>query len=263
MSSELSLFEEFNTPVEVPTQAVLTREAIIAETKRLVEEDNELEKEQENIERRHQEILVRRFEIRVQIGTNLLILQLGHANEKNGDFTTSTIPEVGISVNKAYDCMRVAKLVTQRLRNTLPENAFSGKVFPWEVWRELARPSTDETVVTQVIEGTVESTPKAIKEANQRVKELKEQNKQLQTKFDFHQQYAQQQEELLNAKIDELEQELTVLSQPQTIIEEKQVIPPETLEHIQKLEAEKDKSSDHSADVGKMIQDVKEGENNE
>lgn len=70
------------------------------------------------------------------------------------------------------------------------------------------------------------------------VSELEAKNKQLQTKFDFHKQYAQQQEELLNAKIDDLEQELATLSQPQTIIEEKHVIPPETLEHIQKLEAE-------------------------
>ena len=226
MSNELmqtGFFDLEEVTGEKAVRPVFDRNAVITRIKQRVQEDNDLEREQEDNERRHHEILSRRFEIRVEIGIDLLSLQADHANKnKNvGTFTTSDIPEIGISRNKAYDCMNVAKLI---LHNDFPENAFSGKSYPWEVWRELARPSTNETVITQVIDGTIEATPKSIKEAQKKIEELEETNQELQGKlnlFEEEREEAKSQIKALETKIESLEDKALIHEQAKTIIEQK------------------------------------------
>jgi hypothetical protein len=153
VSSELSLFHEFNTLVEVPTQAVFDWDAVVTETK-------DLRRQEEELAERIKHDLTELNDVKLKIGLNLLDLQEARAQRKSGDFIEFALKEFDItSVQTVYDYMHVAKNLEDYLNH--------GLNYPWRIMRLLGQTNMPKVIVEQVIEGTIEATPKAIKEAKQ------------------------------------------------------------------------------------------------
>jgi len=174
----------------------------------------------------------------------------------NGDFISFAEKEFGFQ-NKMtiYEHLHVAERLGDKVSLGLPYN--------WKTARELARPSTSDIIIEQVIDGQIDATPEAIRQARkeeaiakQALLESEELNKHLQTTFGFYKQNADQKEHILNARIDDLQKERDLLSQTRIEIQEKEVIPPATLEHIDKLEAElkeRTRQRDYLAERGEKL----------
>lgn len=154
MSSELSLFHEFSSPMEVPTQAVFDWDAVVTDTKSLRAQEDELTGK---IKRDLAEL----NEVKFKIGVNLLVMQDQHANHKDGDFADFAMQEFDIRNRQSlYDYVHVAENLGKYIVN--------GRLqYSWEVMRLLGQTSMPSVIVEQVIEGTIEANPKAIKEAKQ------------------------------------------------------------------------------------------------
>jgi DNA repair exonuclease SbcCD ATPase subunit len=166
MSSELSLFSEFNTAIEAPVQSVFDWDATFAETQELVKEDAELTSTID-------EAMVKRFHGRVKIGQNLLALQSDHSKHRHGDFTTTVLPDLDIDRKFAYRCIGAANLVARYENSIVPSlgqlNIFDHPL-PMDTWNQLSTSTVAGVVIKQVASGEIDATPKAIKEANERAK---------------------------------------------------------------------------------------------
>ena len=181
MSSELSLFNEFNSPVEVPTQTVFDWDATFAETKQLVEEDAELTATIDDA-------MVKRFHGRVKIGFNLMELQADHSRKGGGkgDFTTVVLPGLGIMDRKfSHRCISVARLFQSMNVPHGEHSDFFNNPLPIRTWETLASPSTDPVIIDQVMSGKIEATPQAIKEANERAKRAEQERDDTQKELDL------------------------------------------------------------------------------
>jgi hypothetical protein len=122
MSSELSLFNEFNMPTEVPEQAVFDWGVIIADTKSLREREEELVG---RIKRDLAEV----NEVKFKIGLNLLVMQDQKANNKSGNFTEFAMKEFDIRNRQdLYDYMHVA----ENLGNYIVNGRLQ---YSWEIMR--------------------------------------------------------------------------------------------------------------------------------
>ena len=241
MSSEL--ISSLNSQAQTTFDWVKT----VEETKALVKEDAELTSTIE-------EAMVHRFEVRVKIGFNLIALQAEHSKDGYGDFTTVELPKLGIERTFAHRCIRVARLyenssVASLQRTNIP-------ALPMNRWEQLAAPSTSLAVIEQVLSGEIEATTQAIKEANEKAKELETRNKQLQSKFDFYVQDASQKEEILNETIDDLRQQLDSVSHRDVEIQEKEGIPTKTQEYIEKLESDLQERTQQRDNLAELREDL-------
>src|ERR1043165_828385 len=152
MSSELSLFNEFNAPVEIPVQALFDWDATFAETKQLAEEDAELTATIDDA-------MVKRFHGRVKIGFNLMALQSEHSRKGGGkgDFTTHILPSLGIEARFSQRCISVAKLFQNMNASHGTHSDFFDNPLPIRTWETLGSPSTSPIVVEQVMSGEIEA----------------------------------------------------------------------------------------------------------
>jgi DNA repair exonuclease SbcCD ATPase subunit len=170
-----------------------------AETKALIEEDAKLTATIE-------EAQIRRFEVRVHIGFNLMALQESHSKNRYGDFTTVELPRLGITDRTfAHQCIRVAKLYQDSIVDR--DQRLNIPALKWGTWRLLSSPSTHSVVVEQVLSGDIEATPEAIKEANEKLKLAEQSHKNLQSEFDIFKQQVKRELSLKNQELDLLKRD--------------------------------------------------------
>jgi len=110
---------------------------------------------------------------------------------------------------------------------------------------ELAAPSTPDTIVEEVIAGTIDPDLTAIKEAKDALKKAEEAEREARQEAEVLQQQlltstqatidAQEQASRLTKQIEQLHQEITTISTPQTIVQEKEVTPPEVKAQLERL----------------------------
>ena len=224
-------------PIETSQQLVFDWDAVVAETKELIEEDKALEKQQ-------YDILMRRAEIRVRIGFNLLALQAERAAPKIGDFTSWAVEEFGLKLSTIYDCMHVAK----RFGDTLHDRA----KYAWDVWRELARPSTPETIVEQVESGEISPDPKAIREAKEALKKAEEAEQKAIAKAKLAQQQLFQLQTESQETIEKLNLQIVALQ------EQEQTISPESQAQINELQAKVKKLTEQRDNLSVKVKELGE-----
>jgi len=217
---------------ETSPQKTFDWDITFAETQALVQEDAELTSTIE-------EAMVRRFEVRVKIGFNLIALQEEHSKDGHGDFTTVELPKLGIERTFAHRCIRVARLyesssVASLQRTNLP-------ALPMSRWEQLASPSTHPQVIEQVLSGEIEATAQSIKEANERAKqaeqakeEAEKQAATLQQQLTLFSELSQSKIDALTEQITELQEKIQIIQTPETV----EVTPAPVLAQMEQMQAE-------------------------
>ncbi len=216
MSSELSLFNEFNVSAEVPSQAIYDYSKVTPE-------------QADTLQGIYKRILIRNIATAYEDGKDLLEAR-GIENLPYKEFIESAQATFGWSERTIVDKMNTALrwgdfTATIAVIEDRAMYLLSSKRVPESARQEAKSLLEAGKDVSEELAKQIRDKHKA------ELAELEAKNKQLQTMFDYYKQDAQQQKELLNARIDDLEQEIS----------ETKLIPedtPETKERLKRLEAE-------------------------